>query len=444
MRILILTHFFPPGHLGGTEVLTYGLAKSLVEAGHSVQVICAEDWETAPGFNINHTDEMHDGIPVRRLRFNWMKAPDVFQYLYNNRLVYQHVVDYIRSHKPDIVHITSCYTLSASIVDAAADCGVKIILSATDFWFLCSRNTLLRKDNRLCPGPTNPWECAKCMLVGSKAYEIPKTLVSEWFSLNFHKSISRIPFITNQRGFRGMLGDWEAKFAYLNTALQKIDQIVTASFFLRDKFIEFGVDPRKIHYSSYGLDTAWAQGFETKTPSSRIRLGFIGQLIPMKGPDLLINAVRSLPENSPVELKIYGNLNKIPTYGNSLSKMADGDSRIAFRGTFENSQMGHVFQDIDLLVVPSTWYDFPLVIPSAFATKTPVIATNMPGMNELVRHEIDGLLFERYDWKELAATIERLTKEPHLLTGLKEAIKPMKTIDSLAQEYVTRYEQLTG
>jgi len=66
MRILLVTHFFPPNHLGGTEVLTQGLAQALQAKGHTVQVICAEAWETAPSYTIQYTDDIVQGIPVRR------------------------------------------------------------------------------------------------------------------------------------------------------------------------------------------------------------------------------------------------------------------------------------------------------------------------------------------------------------------------------------------
>ena len=98
---------------------------------------------------------------------------------------------------------------------------------------------------------------------------------------------------------------------------------------------------------------------------------------------------------------------------------------------------------IDVLVVPSVWYDFPLVIPSAFATKTPVVATNLPGMNEWVRHEVDGLLFERHDAVGLASGIRRLLDEPGLLDRLRANIPPVKTLEEYAAESVDLYASLS-
>ena len=132
----------------------------------------------------------------------------------------------------------------------------------------------------------------------------------------------------------------------------------------------------------------------------------------------------------------------MPEYGQRLRNIAGDDARITFEGTFPYHDIGKVLENIDVLVVPSIWYDFPLIIPSALATKTPVIATDMPGMNELIRHEADGLLFARYDVQDLTDQIKRLLAEPELLPTLRAGIQPVKTVEAMIEEYLARYAQL--
>jgi glycosyltransferase involved in cell wall biosynthesis len=241
-----------------------------------------------------------------------------------------------------------------------------------------------------------------------------------------------------------MLGDWQDRFTFLSQALQRVDYIVTASRFLRTLFANYGVPPEKIRFSPYGLDTFWVRGYESKTPSSELRIGFIGQIIPIKGVDILLKAFNTLEVNLPVQLKIYGNLAKNPTYGRKLRQLADDDRRISFLGTFENTKMGQVLSGIDVLAVPSIWYDFPLVVPSAFAAKTPVIATNLAGLNELVHENVDGLLFERYDWQGLARHLRRLARDPDLMNRLRAGIAPVKTLDQMTNEYLDIYGRLVA
>jgi glycosyltransferase involved in cell wall biosynthesis len=442
MRILLATHFFPPGHLGGTEVLTLGLAKTLSASGCSVQVICNEEWDSAPSFLIHHTDDIYQGIPVRRLQYNWTKAPDVFRYLYNNPEVYNNLLEYMKVNKPDVLHITSLYSLSASVIQAAQEMNIPIILTATDFWFVCAKNTLLRSDGTLCPGQDDPWECTKCLMADTKAYQSLHKLLPDKLAKSIMLGLGRYPWITNRPGFRGMMGNWRERFEYQSQLLNKLNLVVTASQFLKELFLRYGVRAENITYSAYGLDTAWARGLSTKTVSKNLRIGFIGQILPMKGPDILLRAVLDLPSHLPIEVKIYGDLNKTPGYGQELVDLVGQDRRVSFLGTFDNSKMGEVMTGIDVLAVPSTWYDFPLVIPSALATNTPVIATDLPGMNEMIRHEVNGLLFERNDWKGLSTQIRRVMEERDLLQHLKNGIQPVKTVEQMGAEYLDLYAKL--
>jgi glycosyltransferase involved in cell wall biosynthesis len=297
----------------------------------------------------------------------------------------------------------------------------------------------LRNDGSLCPGQDDPWECTKCLMAGTKAYEGIQKILPEKMARSIFLGMGHFPWITNQPGFRGMMGNWQQRFAYQNEMLRKVDLVVTASKFLRDLYLKYQVLESRIIYSAYGLDMAWARGFTTKNDSRRLRIGFIGQVIPMKGVDLLLKAVQLMGMDSPIEVKIYGDLQKNPEYGKELVALKGNDERISFLGTFDNSKMGEVMMEIDVLVVPSSWYDFPLVVSSALATRTPVIATDLPGMNELIEHEKNGLLFARNDWKALAAQIKRLIDEKDLLLRLKEGIEPVKTVAEMSDEYQEIY-----
>jgi glycosyltransferase involved in cell wall biosynthesis len=104
--------------------------------------------------------------------------------------------------------------------------------------------------------------------------------------------------------------------------------------------------------------------------------------------------------------------------------------------------MGEVMTGIDVLAVPSIWYDFPLVVPSALATNTPVLATDLPGMNEMIQHDVNGLLFERYDWKGLAMQIRRLVEDRDLLFRLRKGIQAVKTVEQMGAEYLDLYSRV--
>jgi glycosyltransferase involved in cell wall biosynthesis len=125
--------------------------------------------------------------------------------------------------------------------------------------------------------------------------------------------------------------------------------------------------------------------------------------------------------------------------------MAADDERITFAGTFPPEGIGAVLTEMEVLVVPSRWYEnTPLVVYSAFAAGTPVVATNLGGLSEVVKHEENGMLFELEDAEGLAKQLRRLGGESGLLERLRAGIGPVKTVEENAAELEALYEGLRG
>ena len=133
MKILLISHFFPPNHTAGAEKRALGYALGLQQLGHEVQVVCAGDWDTGKNAWNGHTDEEYQGIPVRRVHLNWTAAPDPNRYLYDNPLVEAHLQNWLEDWKPDIVHIISLLTLSASVIRAVKKKRLPVVFTLTDF-----------------------------------------------------------------------------------------------------------------------------------------------------------------------------------------------------------------------------------------------------------------------------------------------------------------------
>jgi glycosyltransferase involved in cell wall biosynthesis len=123
--------------------------------------------------------------------------------------------------------------------------------------------------------------------------------------------------------------------------------------------------------------------------------------------------------------------------------MAQHDVRVRFCGTFPHDRIGVILADIDVLVVPSIWYEnTPLVLYFAQAAGCPVIATGLGGMAEVIRHEENGLLFEPGDAGGLAAALRRLAQDHGLLRKLAHnAVRP-KSIAEYAAELLALYREV--
>jgi glycosyltransferase involved in cell wall biosynthesis len=444
MRILLITNGYPPQRWAGTETYSAGIAQELHARGYQVQVLCGGDWHTGNRYWNGFLDDEHQGVPVRRLCLNWLKAPDPFAYLYNNPVVADFLEGYLKDNQPDLVHVTSCETLSASILQVVKDAAIPLVLSLTDFWFLCPRINLLRGDGENCNGLTTDWECLRCMLHGSKAYRWPSRMLPENRVARLLTAVSQYPRLTRQPGLRGMAGNMTDRKAFLQAALHWPGVRITASHFVRNVHIAAGVS-EPIRVQPYGHDLAWLKSYSGKEPSETIRVGFIGQIIPSKGVHLLLQAARILqdgPERNKFSLLIYGNLEKEPAYGAQLRDLAAGMTNVQFCGTYAHDQSAAVFTGLDVLVVPSMWYDFPLIIHEAFATKTPVVATNIGGMAEAVTPGIDGFLFDRGSAHDLAAQLRRIVVEPNLLARLQAGTPRVKRIEEEVEELEKIYREL--
>ena len=443
MKILLISNGYPPDQWAGTETYTAGIAQALHAQGHQVQILCGGKWQKGAHYWNGYSDHLEQGIPCRRLHLNWTKAPDPFRYLYDNPVVADFLRGYLDEIQPDLVHITSCERLSAGTLNVVKEAGLPLVLSLTDFWFLCPRITLLRSDGDNCDGQTTPWDCLECQLRHSRVYRWSQRLLPEATFEHVFTGISKRPELTRLRGLRGMAGDMEGRKDALYQAFCQADVRITASRFVRDIFMANGFT-EPILVQPYGHDLSWLDGHTTKTPSAVLRLGFIGQISPAKGVHLLIEAVKRLPAEVAKRCKvsIYGNMAANPDYSAQLCRLAEGAPNIEFCGIYAHADSGRVFANLDVLVVPSQWYDFPLIIHEAFAAQTPVIATRLGSMAEAVTHDVNGLLFERQNVEDLARQLQRLCEEPGLLPKLQAGMPAVKTIESEVDELIEVYKGL--
>ena len=442
MRVLYLTRDFPPNASAGTEVHTLGLAAGLQELGHEVSVICIGRWNEGPHYFNGFTHDVYQGIAVTRVNLNWLRAPDPTGYLYRNPIIADLIRQFIGEQKPDVVHVTSCDRISASVIPSAKQAGVPVVLTLTDFWFICPRINLVRSNGTLCDGQTTAWDCLKCMTAGTKIYRgLAKFLPAAALQAAV-TGISRRPRLTRHRGLRGMAGDMADRKRYLSDVLRQADYVAIATPFGR-KIYNSIVQNKEIHLMPYGHDLSWLSAYSGKTPSAVVRIGYVGRLDETKGAHLLIQAFKRLPTHLPAVLSIFGRLPHDP-YGESLRMLAAGDQRIHFYGTYAHEDSARVYTALDVLVIPSLWYDFPLVAHEALASQTALVATDLPGLNEIVDDETTGLLFPRGDVSALTEKLHRLLVEPDLLKRLRENKVSVRSVQDAAREYSRLYDRLVS
>ena len=103
--------------------------------------------------------------------------------------------------------------------------------------------------------------------------------------------------------------------------------------------------------------------------------------------------------------------------------------------------MYEVLDGIDILVVPSLWVEnTPLVIYSAQAAGCPVIASDFPGMSEVVINNENGFLFAPGDTTELAEKLLVLINDRTALNNMRSAPVSVKSTKQYVSELLVIWD----
>ncbi len=448
MRILFAAHQFFPEHYAGVEIVTLGLAREFRARGHETFVLAPK--RSIPGNNIvpgEIEDYEFGGVPVRRVGRPKEGLSRSYRLNYDNETMARRAREYMREVRPDIVHAEHFQGLSANVIPVFKEFDVPLVYTATDFWTFCPVVDLRRHDGVLCRGPEIT-HCTRCVVSrspGSRLGILMKAGMDKTPDavLRGAGKLSETPL---SRAFFPLHQVWALKErpGYIREHMEQVDHIIAYTQLMKDLLLANGIGSGKIGISYYGIDTSHiSEAPRNQNLPPPLRVGFIGTLAPHKGCDLLIRAFKSLPEELEATLDIYGNLNRFRLFVEELRRLAGSDERINFPGPFQREKVGEVLSGLDVLVVPSRWYENqPGVIFEAFAAGIPVVATDVGGMSEFVKHEENGLLFEIDDAKDLAHQLRRLGEEPGLLKRLRAGIGPVKTVKENVDELEELYNTL--
>lgn len=447
MKVILATHHFLPRYMAGAELYAYRVARWLQDHDHTVAVVCVESITDGDG-TLRVEREDYEGLAVYRLYFNLARTPDPFRWSYWNPDIGAWLEGFLREQSPDVLHVNSGYLLSASVIQAGRAADVPVVLTLHDYWFLCPRLHLQRPNGTLTVLPNRPAECAWCLMTEKRRYRLPDVASGG--------RIGRLATAWLERRRSPRVQAIEERRRVLKEALGQVTAFVAPSRFLRDIYIGEGLPPERFSLIRHGLDMRlWRQdigvhrnsGNSEKlagTQDSPLRIGYLGQLEPHKGVHVLIEAFRrlSLPnrEGRDARLTIYGDMNRNAGYVRRLRQLANGEPRIVFAGAYDNRRVAEVLSSMDVCAMPSMLYEnSPTVILEARASGVPVITTDLGGMAEMVRHDVDGLLFRPGDADDLARQLQRLLDEPDLLPRLRANAPPVMTIEEQMQALMEVY-----
>ena len=338
MRVLMVHNYYQQH--GGEDESTNQEIRLLARHGHTVRLYS------------RHNDEINRFSPIQKVGL-------FFEPTWSQRS-YRQFLDVLDEFQPEVVHVQNFFALvSPSVFYASASRGVKVVFTLRDYRLLCPLGWFFR-DGKVCE------DCLSGSLWNSIRHSC------------YHNSRLQTASIALLLASHRALQTWQ----------KQVQTFIALTEHSRQKFIQGGLDPEKIIVRPNFVETDPGQGGE-----DRLGAIFVGRLSVEKGLDTLLKAWEQL---SDLPLKIVGDGPLRPWVEQQIQEHSL--QQVQLVGFKPINEVLELVKKARLLVMPSNWYEtFGRTIIEAYATGTPVIASRLGAMADLVQDGQTGLLFQPGD-----------------------------------------------
>jgi glycosyltransferase involved in cell wall biosynthesis len=445
VRVALFVHCFYPSHIYGTETYTLELARNLRTLGHDPVVVSAI-FAGEPAQPALVHRYAHDGIPVLSIDKNAYPHSRVKDTYYQPAMA-SVLGELIDEARPDIVHVTHLINHTGVLLEAAAARRLPTVATFTDFFGFCYNNKLEAHDGSLCAGPASPAvNCLACHLkavadaspagdLRARIVRRPAVAGVRARAMHFAQTL---PWLRGGE-LAGRVQDVVQRPRILGTLYQQYARAIVPTAFIEGAYARNGF-ARPMDRIAFGVDIDRALKRRARDGPPLV-IGFIGQVMSHKGPDLLLDAARAALRAPDYEIRIYGSMTQDPGYAASLAQRASG-LPVRFMGTFPPERMREVMDELDVLAIPSRWYEnSPLVLLNALASHTPVIVADVEGMTEFVEDGVNGYTFSRGSTRSLGAVLARICRDPSALRRLSATTEYAMTTLEMTRRTLDVYDR---
>lgn len=370
LKVLYVNSLYAPDIGGGAEVALSAMVRGFLQRGQEASILT-----THGGDGTLH--EWVDGVPVHRIsqrniyahfppkarpawaRMTW-HALDSFNLAMRRQAA--RVIDEVH---PDLIVCHNLAGLSVAIWGLARQRKLPLVQVLHDYYTLCPRVTMFRR-GACCTHP-----CRGC-------------------------SLFRLPHRRASNAVSAVVG---------------VSQAVLDIHLRQGLFAQ--ADVRAVVHNAHAMPLA-----KGRPARDRFTFGYIGSLTEIKGVERLTQAFLRLATDRSLNLRLLIAGTGKDELVQQLKRSYASD-RISFVGHVNPSEF---FAQIDVCVVPSLWNEpLGLVVFEAIASGAPVIGARRGGIAEIIRHEVNGLLFEPDEAGALEQAMLRLMRDPSLLESMRAA-----------------------
>lgn len=383
MRIL---HYYPgPHRQGGMNRYATDLALEQIRMKHEVYCLYPVGSlfprkktliSKGTSFRGMNAFKLNGGIPVPLLE--GIHDPRMILQCHNH-LTKDDIEKFCDSVRADILHIHTWMGFPVELLDEMKKRNVKIIYTAHDYFGLCPKVNFVNSSGVLCQSPCNI-NCSECNASAPSEYFLRlrnssflmkiKKIIIPLIGLKkkFHKSSSASQRVVNEEK------DYDELFAYYRNLFLRCDKIhfnsnITKSIFQR--FIP-EIQGKILPITHGGI----ADHRKNRCPvSEKIRFAMFGGNAPYKGLAILLECLNSLYEEG------FQNW-QLDIWGTAIRK---NERNINWKGLFHSEDECSILEKVDLLIVPSLWYEtFGFIVPEALASGVPVLCSDTVGAQILL------------------------------------------------------------
>lgn len=436
LKIIHCLNHYLPEHIAGTEVYVSALAKEQQLSGLSCRVIIPNYGKT--------TDEryFYNGTEV----IKYAEPSEVTRALITGSAVpegLERFVEIIKDESPDIVHfheLAGSNGLSLLHVKAIRALGIKTVMTLHIAKYTCRTGTLMYKNSEPCDGVIREIRCSKCWLNDMGEKGMRASFIEAGFTIM--NALGR-----DTRSWSNSLGTALAMpqiIKKIRADLQELEQHTDAFIILTEWYkkvlLRNNVSEAHIHVIPQALPYKPAGVLQSPVKSASLRLIFIGRINHFKGIDILIAALKGLPQ-ADITLDIYGSHTEQDYYDSCRAAAADLKN-IRWQGSIPPEDVVSTIAQHDVFCLPSAVCEMsPLVIQESFAAGVPVLASDVYGNAEQIK-DGNGWLFKFKNAESLRDILKKLIADRSLITEASHHIKEVQDFKSLAAMQNNIYEKI--
>jgi glycosyltransferase involved in cell wall biosynthesis len=299
----------------------------------------------------------------------------------------------LEHERPDVVHVHNTFVMvSPAIYWACRAARIPVVQTLHNYRLLCPGATFFR-DGKVCE------ECLDHGLLRSVRHSC------------YQGSGSATAVVAAMLTVHRILGTWS----------RVIDYFLAPTEFARRKFIEGGLPAEKILVKPNFVDPDPGAG-----TGERGYALFAGRLSPEKGVRTVLEAWTRMSANIPLHIAGDGPLRgELEAYAQQ-----QGLSNVRFLGRLAWKETMDAMKSARCLIFSSECYEgaLPLTVVEAFACGTPVIASKLGAMQDLITDGQTGLHFTPGDADDLARKTESAWMQPQLLEAMR--VQARRTYES--------------